>query len=68
MPVTHEQDVEIKEVHKDFNTEDIREAVKSASDIIRNLEKEVVPEHIELGRQFRELMERLAGTGTAYRE
>ena len=65
LPVARQQAVEDKEVYEDFNTEDIREAVESASEILRNLEKDVIPELVELGRQFREVMESLAGTETS---
>jgi len=63
------QEFEIHKLQKDFNVEDLRGAVKAASEILHNLEKsnvkQALPELFALGQQFRETMESWAGTETA---
>ena len=63
------QEFEIHKLQKDFNVEDLRGAVKAASEILHNLEKsnvkQALPELFALGQQFKETMESWAGTETA---
>lgn len=62
------QEFEIRTLQKDFDVEDLRDAVKSASEILRNLEKgnvkETIPELFILGQQFKKTTESWAGSST----
>ncbi len=63
------QEFEIQKLQKDFKVEDFRAAVKTASEILHNLEKdkvkETIPELFILGQQFIKTMESWAGNETA---